>query len=167
MKLRAFSVCVSAALAVSLMGLAGGTASADPGDPDCVAINTTIQGQLATLAEMAISSPTNFARAAPAVLASIQALRTLRPDCGGPSVPTIDQLLPKQQPQPQPQRRPSNQCEFKDKQAEDICNGISNAGLAALDTIMPGGVLYENIGVPMSQTIHDIIALIYPPYPGY
>lgn len=99
MRIRAVSICASAALAAGLMGVTGGTASADPADPACVAINTTIQGQLSILGQVAISNPPVFLQTAPGILASIQALRTARPDCGGPPVPTLEQLIP---PPPRP-----------------------------------------------------------------
>jgi hypothetical protein len=111
MRLRAFSICVSATLAAGLIGVSCGTASADPADPDCVAINGAIQGQLASLASVAVSNPAVFIQTAPGILSSVQALRTFRPDCGGPPVPTIDQLLPQQPAQPpSPQADPSMSC---------------------------------------------------------
>lgn len=102
------SICVGATVAIGLGGVAGGTATAAPDAEACAIIDQTIQGQLAILGGMAVSNPANFARAAPGILASVQALRAA---CDEPPLPGLDQLFPQPPttpsvPKPEPQPTP-------------------------------------------------------------
>jgi hypothetical protein len=141
MKIRPFTVCASAILVASLMGVSGGTASAD--QEGCAAINGAIQGQLAMLGEMAISNPPGFLRAAPAILSSIQALRLARPECGGPPIPSIEQLMPPPPaPQPNPQTTPAPESVFSRQKCQDLQKSLQHS----IDTSILLGGVFTQIG---------------------
>lgn len=101
MKIRTFSICAAATLAVGFMSVTGGTASAEP--EECAVLKQTIQGQLRTLSQV---SPANYPSVAPGVLASVEALRSQMAQIGCAAGPSAPQKAPT--PNPPAAQPPSN-----------------------------------------------------------
>ena len=87
MRTRTISLCVSVTAAAGLIGIAGGQASADA--ETCAILESTIQGQLRSLSQQ---EPAMFVRTAPAILASVQALR-MNMEYMGCAPGPLDELL--------------------------------------------------------------------------
>ncbi|MGW4371014.1 hypothetical protein ACWEKT_35765 [Nocardia takedensis] len=90
---------MSAILAVGLIGVAGGTATAEPDLEACAAIETTIQGQLENLSHV---DPALYPQVAPDILASVRALRMSMEQSGCPTGPSIESMLVPPSPKPAP-----------------------------------------------------------------